>query len=196
MRRAHRAREVLEDGSEVRCVVKLMKPEVAALGISQDAMYKEIQTQMVAEDWAQQFNKACAKCGLPQRVAFLPASVLKAGGRVASLEPYMEGQYVKHSDISTALTQDETAAAFSYFTYLRSNKRLVVCDIQGVGTFYTDPQIHTFDGAGFGAGNQGQQGIDKFIRSLRHTRLCEQLGLPRPEPRPRAWMDFWAGARA
>ena len=27
---------------------------------------------------------------------------------------------------------------------------------QGVGTFYTDPQIHSFDGRGFGAGNLGQ----------------------------------------
>ena len=28
--------------------------------------------------------------------------------------------------------------------------------MQGVGNFYTDPQIHSFDGCGFGAGNLGQ----------------------------------------
>merc|ERR1712232_939967 len=78
-------------------------------------------------------------------------------------------------------TEDEVAAAFSYFTYINSNKLLVVCDIQGVGTFYTDPQIHTFDGEGFGAGNTGAQGIERFLQSHRHGLLCEQLGLPSPD---------------
>ena len=49
----------------------------------------------------------------------------------------------------------QVVAAFCYFTYIASGKLSVVCDIQGVGTFYTDPQIHTFDGEGFGAGNLG-----------------------------------------
>ena len=56
----------------------------------------------------------------------------------------------------------------------------MVTDIQGVGTFYTDPQIHTLDGTGFGAGNLGEDGINRFLRTHQHTLLCEQLGLPSP----------------
>lgn len=93
------------------------------------------------------------------------------------LEPFLSGDYVKHSDnAGHRETDNETAAAFSYFTYILSQKMLVVCDIQGVGTFYTDPQIHTTDGEGFGAGNLGAEGIRRFLRTHRHNLLCEELG--------------------
>ena len=52
----------------------------------------------------------------------------------------------------------------------------MVCDIQGVGTFYTDPQIHTHDGEGFGAGNLGPEGLRRFLRTHRHSLMCEKLG--------------------
>ena len=49
--------------------------------------------------------------------------------------------------------------------YTASNKRLLVCDIQGVGDLYTDPQIHTYHGHGFGMGNLGNDGIIKFFKT-------------------------------
>merc|ERR1712083_700905 len=136
---------------------------------------------MVAESYAQDFNKACASNGLPHRVAFLPVSVVQLEGSAEwlGLEPYLAGEYVKHNDNDGHNeTEDAIASAFSYFTYITSNKLLVVCDIQGVGTFYTDPQVHTFDGQGFGAGNMGAAGIRRFLASHRHSLLCEELKLP------------------
>lgn len=55
-----------------------------------------------------------------------------------------------------------TAAAFSHFTFLDSRGAMMVVDIQGVGQNYTDPQIHSADGKGFGKGNQGVQGMMMF----------------------------------
>eukprot|EP00913_Durusdinium_trenchii_P021829 g20511.t1 len=103
-------------------------------------------TQMVADSYAQEFNKACHQAGLPHRLAFLPVSVVKIHGyeEPLCLEPFLTGDY-------------------------------------GVGTFYTDPQIHTVHGEGFGAGNLGQEGIRRFLRTHRHNLLCEQLGLPSPD---------------
>jgi len=178
MRLAYRAREMLADGSEVDCVVKQMK---SSLGVSSDVNFDEAMTQTVAESYAQDFNRECAKRGLGHSLAFLPVSVVQVEGssQVLCLEPYLPGEYVKHNDnAGHNETEDEVAAAFSYFTYITSNKLLVVCDIQGVGTFYTDPQIHTFDGERFGAGNLGLEGIERFLASHRHSLLCEQLGLP------------------
>lgn len=178
MRSVYRAREVLPDGAEIDCVVKRLKPD---LGLSPDMNYDEAMTQMVAESYAQEFNKACALRGLSCTIAFLPVSVVLINGQrePLCLEPYLEGDYVKHNDNNGHdMTHDEVAASFSYFTYITSNKLLVVCDIQGVGTFYTDPQIHTFDGEGFGGGNIGAEGIQRFLRSHKHNLLCEQLGLP------------------
>lgn len=178
MRLAYRAREVLDDGSEMECVLKRMRTEMQA---HRRAIYKEAMTQMVAEGLAQDFNKTCYSKGLPHRIAFLPVSVVevRGGTEAFTLEPYLPGEYVKHSDnYGHNETEDEIAAAFSYFTYVNSNSLLVVCDIQGVGTFYTDPQIHTFDGEGFGEGNLGPDGIQRFLRSHVHSLLCEKLGLP------------------
>lgn len=178
MRTVYRAREVLPDGAEIDCVVKRLKP---GLGLSLDLNYDEAMTQMVAESYAQEFNKACALRGLSYSIAFLPVSVvlINGQGEPLCLEPYLEGDYVKHNDNNGHdMSLDDVAASFSYFTYITSNKLLVVCDIQGVGTFYTDPQIHTFDGEGFGAGNMGAEGMQKFLRSHKHNLLCEQLGLP------------------
>jgi len=36
---------------------------------------------------------------------------------------------------------------------------MLICDIQGVGDLYTDPQIHSADGKGFGNGNMGNFGM-------------------------------------
>ena len=65
------------------------------------------------------------------------------------------------------------------FTYVSSERLLVVCDIQGVGSFYTDPQIHTWDGEGFGMGNLGAEGIQRYLHSHVHNELIGRLGLPR-----------------
>ena len=43
--------------------------------------------------------------------------------------------------------QRNTPQAFSHFTYEASCQSMLVVDVQGVGDVYTDPQIHTIDGA-------------------------------------------------
>ena len=84
-------------------------------------------------------------------------------------------------------TEDErnTPHAFSHFTYEASKHTLVICDIQGVGDIYTDPQLHTTGELHFmfellcrdiltvlaeedeiiGSGNFGRRGIQKFLES-------------------------------
>lgn len=72
-----------------------------------------------------------------------------------------------------------TPNAFSHFTWEASNNSILVCDIQGVEDFYTDPQIHTVSGKGFGRGNLGQAGLTAFMTRHRCTHVCEFLGLKR-----------------
>ena len=70
-----------------------------------------------------------------------------------------------------------TAQAFSHYTFSQSHSQLLICDIQGVANRFTDPQIHTLSGKGFGLGNLGQTGIRAFL--LRHTctEMCRACGL-------------------
>ena len=67
--------------------------------------------------------------------------------------------------------------AFSHFTFKCSKEQFVICDIQGVGHTFTDPQIHTLDGKGFGSGNMGADGIENFLCSHVCSRVCQVLGL-------------------
>ena len=68
-----------------------------------------------------------------------------------------------------------TPSAFAHFSYEASNKRLLVCDIQGVGDLYTDPQIHTYHGNGFGMGNLGNDGIIKFFKTHECNAICKHF---------------------
>ncbi|KAG6952657.1 hypothetical protein JG687_00012870, partial [Phytophthora cactorum] len=67
--------------------------------------------------------------------------------------------------------------AFSHFSFVASDFRLMIVDIQGVADSYTDPQIHSADGRGFGVGNLGTFGMEKFLESHRCNEVCRWLGL-------------------
>lgn len=71
------------------------------------------------------------------------------------------------------ISEDErnTPQAFSHFTYEASSQTLLICDIQGVGDVYTDPQVHTSDGKGCGKGNMGRSGFDQFLETHRYLVL-------------------------
>jgi hypothetical protein len=97
-----------------------------------------------------------------------------------AVERFIRGPYRKHNNNFGFVSEDErnTPQAFSHFTYEASQHRILICDIQGVGDLYTDPQIHSRDGVGFGKGNMGERGIKKFIASHRCNPVCRYLKLP------------------
>ena len=70
-----------------------------------------------------------------------------------------------------------TPQAFSHFSHEHTGGKLMVVDIQGVDDYYTDPQVHSRSGTGFGAGNMGQEGIDQFYSTHWCNPICEGLGL-------------------
>lgn len=84
----------------------------------------------------------------------------------------------------------QTAEAFSHFTLQESGGSFLVCDLQGVEDFFTDPQIHTEDGKGLGMGNMGAEGIGKWATQHTCNAVCKALQLQsidaqgRPTGRP------------
>jgi hypothetical protein len=89
----------------------------------------------------------------------------------------LQGKYVKHNDNDGAtFSSEQIPHAFSHFSHELSHGRVLVCDVQGVGTYYTDPQIHSEDGESFGSGNCGAEGIKAFFESHKCNSLCRRLG--------------------
>jgi hypothetical protein len=71
------------------------------------------------------------------------------------------------------------AEAFSHFTLTETGGTMLVCDLQGVNDFFTDPQIHTEDGKGLGMGNMAQKGIDKWVENHKCNEICVAMRLAR-----------------
>ena len=105
-------------------------------------------------------------------------------------EKFMEGRYVKYntnsgwvSDISGDYA--DACQAFSHYTWVKSGKQLVVCDLQGVAKsnkiLLTDPAIHSEDYTlltpKHGGNNLGPPGIKTFFASHRCSRVCKKMRL-------------------
>eukprot|EP00741_Cyanophora_paradoxa_P021576 tig00021365_g20827.t1 len=145
-----------------------------------EVCFRDVQSQMLAKYWAQEFNKRKP----PKTVDFIQCWVLefvdRPGRPCAGLENFVPGVYEKHNNNVGRVSDIErnTPQAFSHFTYEASRHQILVCDIQGVNDLYTDPQIHTHTGMGFGRGNLGMAGIRSFLLRHRCNALCGFLGLP------------------
>jgi len=142
--------------------------------------FSDVQMQAVAAHFARKYNSY----NPPKRVEFISACVLelkqREGSPVCGVEKFIKGHYRKYNNNQGWISEDDrnTPASFSHFSYVVSDKELLICDIQGVGDIYTDPQIHSKDGKGFGKGNLGQEGINHFLSTHRCNRICQFLKLP------------------
>ncbi|KAF5595665.1 kinase [Fusarium pseudocircinatum] len=102
-----------------------------------------------------------------------------------SLEPFIEGEYIKYNSNGVYVLEDdtnpfnETAQAFSHFTFERSWGHFLVTDLQGVGNSFTDPAIQTKDPERFKLGetNLGEEGFKFFFALHECKATCRQLGL-------------------
>jgi len=175
--------QLCQQGSHAyNLVAKIIKPDIIPAESVDRAYFDEAMTQTICTSFAKDFNsKRVVENGATVHVQFLPVSVvqlLECGGRLVNVEPLMEGEYVKHNDNDGNInTRALVPQAFSHFTWETSNCNLLVCDIQGVEHFFTDPQVHSSDGLGFGMGNRGEDGIRCFLESHRCNHICGQLGL-------------------
>eukprot|EP00759_Apiculatamorpha_spiralis_P050605 PhF_6_TR4837/c1_g1_i2/m.6735/K08292/EEF2K; elongation factor 2 kinase len=140
--------------------------------------FQDVRMQSEAQKWAQCFNAMHP----PKEVKFLDPFVLELlRPTVLTLgaELMLHGTFLKHNNNYGYVASQEryTPQAFSHFTYEYSKGELVVCDIQGVDDRYTDPQIHSADGKGYGRGNLGAKGIQRFLESHKCNPVCEFLRL-------------------
>ncbi|KAI7966655.1 hypothetical protein MJO29_002403 [Puccinia striiformis f. sp. tritici] len=93
--------------------------------------------------------------------------------QVYFLEAALDGPYVKYSsDVDFNIQENESGIdlrtyrlmnALSHWTYVQSNGKSLLCDLQGVGPILTDPQILDTDPTRWANGNNGEEGITNYL---------------------------------
>ena len=108
-----------------------------------------------------------------------------SSNRYYYVEDYLPGNYIKYNNNTGWVAKDVAeqtlvAQAFSHFSYQYTQGYLMIVDLQGVGGFLTDPQIHCLDEDKFGIGNLGYTGFIKFFLTHNCNKYCKALGLIHP----------------
>ncbi|KAG2762603.1 hypothetical protein PC129_g11162 [Phytophthora cactorum] len=183
LRNAYYLQELGADDSPSRLLVA----KVSLRPAEPSTYLSDVEMQAVCAHYAALYNEHEP----PLKVCYARSWLLKLRDRergtlVCSVEEFLPGAYVKYSNNSgyvgreTSTTEERernTPQAFSHFSFVASDFRLMIVDIQGVADSYTDPQIHSADGRGFGVGNLGTFGMEKFLESHRCNEVCRWLGL-------------------
>lgn len=173
MRVAHFMLLCGEDGApDERLVAKRQKEDANRVELYDTDVMMQAACQAIANAFNQRkpFKK----------VDFVDCYVIqRKDGTWWGVEPYLTGKYIKYNNNYGYVDKDSrnTPQAFTHFSHEYTEGKMMIVDIQGVGDHYTDPQIHTADGEGFGMGNIGQRGIDRFFKTHWCNPICVHLGL-------------------
>eukprot|EP00930_Biecheleria_cincta_P096674 TRINITY_DN88495_c0_g1_i1.p1 TRINITY_DN88495_c0_g1~~TRINITY_DN88495_c0_g1_i1.p1 ORF type:complete len:776 (-),score=138.87 TRINITY_DN88495_c0_g1_i1:765-3092(-) len=156
----------------------------------------DVMHQMMAKKYAEKFNHAVreranstgmGRCGAHD-IDFLMTHIIQfEDGQTYGVEAFIFGDYKKHNNNSGAtIGARKTPQAFSYFSFIKSGRRHMVVDIQGIGDIYTDPVIHFLPSHATKEHfrhsdsnvNLGIRGFALFLWSHRYNDIDRLLGLP------------------
>lgn len=113
----------------------------------------------------------------------------KCAGECVTIEEFIPGTFDKHINNTGEVCGDEDldvcqkAQCFVHYTYERSEKQLMVIDIQGCGYTLFDPEVASEEASSDGeylfcTGNLSTNAIDSFTNSHICNQFCKLLQLP------------------
>jgi hypothetical protein len=157
----------------------------------------------IAANYSATFNREASVDVEASQIEFVSVGVMLVPGRSQqqyfTYEPYImklsRGGYMKFNSnfdyILKGGKYDEdqiydTCQAFSHYTWVKSGKKLVICDLQGVKSRFklilTDPAIHYTHILCHGSTNFGIMGILKFFEVHKCNDICRALKLDKELP--------------
>jgi myosin heavy subunit len=168
---------------------KWVYKELQSEDFTQKTNQREIETQIVSSYFAQKFNEK----KLGKTLHFTNVFLCKRDDKFASLESFLEGDYIKFQSNRGYVNKKEyhsTVNTFSHFSYQESEKNILVVDLQGVYDsgnskfLLTDPAINSSADYSiyFGATNFCVPGVQEFFKTHICNEMCLKLKLsPHPD---------------
>ncbi len=160
---------------------------------TRDQYERVIRAHRKATAYAKEFNKR--KPHDTPRLEFVSLTLMEMPPDVDGIvqyftcEPVMEGPYQKFNsnagfERGSSSCLYDVVQAFSHFSWCHSDRKLLICDIQGVrkndGFQLTDPAIH-YVGCRrhYGRTDLGIKGIERFFEAHTCNQVCRKMGLRR-----------------
>ena len=155
--------------------------------------------QAIAANYADAFNRDVPIEVDASSIQFVQVGILlipdETNPQFFTYETYMNGRYTKFnsnfayrhsaSECDNPVSND-TCQAFSHYTWVKSGRKLVICDLQGVEVRYklmlTDPAIHYTNVLCHGSTNLGMTGILKFFQVHECNHICRALNQDKKLP--------------
>lgn len=170
-----------------RIVMKKYKrtnPECKSL----DSYMKELNVRYTAATYAREFNIDKTRPAGICDVEFTMLDIVQSQHYVYMLEPFLEGTIVKYNNnrgvVTSGLPNSDILQAFSHYTWVKSGKTLLVCDLQGYHVNHlnkiilTDPAIHSRGSPGkYGTMDGGVDGIKIFFHTHTCSSVCHKMNL-------------------
>jgi len=180
MRNAYKMQVLSRPVGQQSCVGKVWQEQY--MMCDKQGYYIDVEMQALCQSLADAFNKHAP----PKEVRFVDTFLierlvpgLRDEERLVAVEPYLKGEYHKYTSNTgyIGVPDRNTPQAFSHYTYHHTQGQIMVVDMQGVGDLYTDPQVHTITGQGYGLGNWGREGMATFFATHQCNSVCRYLGL-------------------
>lgn len=179
-----------DNTAQRRIVLKQFK-RVGAEYNTRDCYSKALLIHAISTAYANEFTGDRARPMSAGSLEFISTDLVQCsrGGVVVYYisQPYLDGKFEKFNGNSglvfTQSPWSEPMQAFSHYTYVKSGKTLLVCDLQGVVSgacvSLSDPAIHSRseDGNNFGPTDLGFSGIEQFMKTHKCGETCRKLGL-------------------
>ncbi|KAI7958607.1 hypothetical protein MJO28_002398 [Puccinia striiformis f. sp. tritici] len=137
-----------------------------------------------------QYKKIANTLQIVRYAVVVIGSCTTVPNQVYFLEAALDGPYVKYSsNVDFNIQENEPGIdlrtywlmnALSHWTYVQSNGKSLLCDLQGVGPILTDPQILDTDPTRWANGNSGEEGITKFVEQHTCNEICKALQFQSP----------------
>ena len=194
----YRAQEINKHGESTLCVHKVSRlkkrsdnDQIAAFQTEIASTYYVV--KLLLEKFTSLLRAVCQDIVL-QNITLTDVSLVKyhsqsSIGYVVQ-EEYLAGTFEKYNNNTGMVaacptkvgTDHRILQAFSHWTYVYSERTLMVVDCQGVfdkklNTFkLTDPAVHCSDVTRFGGTNLATFGFERFFKTHRCNQYCHSLG--------------------